>query len=716
MKRVLFGLSGCSLPYHSYEFGYRSITAHDVIARAPEFVRDFFILPVWYKGSLEISLNGRPLPDDPNRLIASGSEVMVSIPNLSDIRLISLRLPDESTLRCISFGVPYQGAKLLLPRDRLDRPTTRFTGRKSEPLEAIVSSTRGDEYSVDFPGFFCQIRGLDERPKFYPDGSRMKSAYDEYMKSALLWCSYSADQCWERIQVKNAARPTWEIRFEEDKAEAVRFIVPNGRSFEAYVSRGNANVYKKWAHNYLASVATYADAKYRANYPNGGFQLEESMGEDGRKVVRIILNRDQLNGPQKAEYVKIRLPNGGIFAWKWPLDTLIDEAESELPLLIGENAGHLGLSHQADPMLYAVGQLASVSAPIVLCTKTEVPFQYGGENLAISVSDERSDTVVEAISEEIKKKDPAAVFEAEDLRISTVDGENLVVQQDALLTQPIVVSVPTTLSVSLKCGEITFSQEVDLGATVAQVREFMAGELKAAVEAVTLFYAGKELRPEQKLVRLRMKPGSFIIVTVQDAAPLFLQSGKGMQVRPRPFPFKVASTGERISLDFLPNDLIDRVRISVAEKLSVDRSAISLWFNDRFLEDDVMLDVIGFGPDDYLEVRVQDSETADIVQTLRTSFRGRDSLSRGSLDSSASHASTGVGTDESDELLKAEKRAYESVSDSELMAIRQMLKANKIVRPELEVITMYLEYGREINKVKLRLLDASLSPNIVTSV
>jgi hypothetical protein len=79
----------------------------------------------------------------------------------------------------------------------------------------------------------------------------------------------------------------------------------------------------------------------------------------------------QLNGPEKPNSVTINLANGGVFVWKWPVDTLIDDAEEELPVLIGKETARFGLNHQTDPLLCTVGQPATVTGSVIRCTRAE---------------------------------------------------------------------------------------------------------------------------------------------------------------------------------------------------------------------------------------------------------------------------------------------------------------------------------------------------------
>jgi hypothetical protein len=185
---------------------------------------------------------------------------------------------------------------------------------------------------------------------------------------------------------------------------------------------------------------------------------------------------------------------------------------------------------------------------------------------------------------------------------------------------------------------------------------------------------------------------------VQDSSPVLLQSAKGLQVRPRGFRFSVAQPKQEFSLDFGPTDLVDRVVTAVAERLKVERSCVGVWFNERLFDDDVMLDVLGVGLTDVMEIRQQDEPMAALLSSLRVSHgQSRFPVSRGSGDAPPP-------VDE-DEVSEAEERAYAAVGLSELSQLREIVKVNKIVRGELEIIEQFLECGKDFNKFRIRLAE-----------
>jgi hypothetical protein len=134
---------------------------------------------------------------------------------------------------------------------------------------------------------------------------------------------------------------------------------------------------------------------------------------------------------------------------------------------------------------------------------------------------------------------------------------------------------------------------------------------------------------------------------------------------------------------------------------------VSLWFGNRELLD-VMIDAIGMGPTDEIEVRVTEPEVA----SLRSSISLLSSDDAGFDDSpfTTSHsfgASSRVtfrpqDVDEGDE---AQRKAYDVVPREELGMIREIVRSARPPLPEIEVILMYLECGKDIAKLKLRLTD-----------
>jgi hypothetical protein len=336
-----------------------------------------------------------------------------------------------------------------------------------------------------------------------------------------------------------------------------------------------------------------------------------------------------------------------------------------------------------------VNQLAMFDAHAHICSCDSVNVVFNGQPLAVSVpKSETPANLLEAVFEKIKEREDEGLeqfVEPADLILRTSDGADLA-EGAAIPADPIVATVPTTITVQFKYNDRTFSHEFELAATVADGLEFIVPEIKAEPEATVLFYAGKELKPTQRLSRLHLKPGSYLITCVKDSSPVLLQSAKGLQVRPRSFRFRVAEPKQEFTLEFRPTDLIDRVLTGVAERLKVDRSCVSIWFNDRILDEDVMLEVLGIELDDALEVRLQDESTAVLLSSLRASRRQAPPV-------------------DDEEILVAEQQAYAAISLGELTQLREIVKVNRVVRPELEIIELFLECGKDFGRFRMRLVQ-----------
>jgi hypothetical protein len=179
---------------------------------------------------------------------------------------------------------------------------------------------------------------------------------------------------------------------------------------------------------------------------------------------------------------------------------------------------------------------------------------------------------------------------------------------------------------------------------------------------------------------LRLKPTTFVVVCVQVAAPPVVQGGRSVPLIPRPFRFRVPATKQQLSVDFRPGDLIDKVISGVAERLRAKRQFITLWFNNHFLDDTIAIDMIGLGPSDEIEVHIQPEDIGGALEELNRSFSGE------STDG------------------QAEQKVYSTIKHSELASIRQVLRASRIMRPEIEVIAWFLKCGRSFDKLRLSLL------------
>jgi hypothetical protein len=355
-QQISFRLDHCSLPPKSVEVS--KLSSAEIRSEGEKWVRRTFIIPIWFRPPLSFSVNGKPLSDDRNHSIPANTEVVISIPNSDHISIITLHFPapDNTTIRCISFGVPTYRSPVFVPKEPLDRP---IPWTKSEFVEAKIGSGNNGHYQITFEWFLCQISKLHVTPKYYCRESCMRHDMPKYFKMALIWSDTSQELCWDRV--KKGAVQT--MTFDEQKVELVTFIVPTGEKIDAFLSRRSPDICRKWAHDYLTVVCPYTDADYWQTYPNGAFRLEESVGEGGHRVIKIILQREKLGKPGP-EHVKIRLEDGSIFAWRWPADTLIEEAEAQLPFLIGPEMSGSRLSCPADPFLRVINQLAAIAEPL----------------------------------------------------------------------------------------------------------------------------------------------------------------------------------------------------------------------------------------------------------------------------------------------------------------------------------------------------------------
>jgi hypothetical protein len=121
--------------------------------------------------------------------------------------------------------------------------------------------------------------------------------------------------------------------------------------------------------------------------------------------------------------------------------------------------------------------------------------------------------------------------------------------------------------------------------------------------ALSIAYAGKELPGDQKLKEFA--PGSLIKVVAD--RPVSRRSS-ALRFQPITIRCTVAGRDRRLEIDILGTDLIDRAKIQISEKLKIERRRVSLWFLDRELGDDAMIDSIGMGQNDQLEMRILPEE------------------------------------------------------------------------------------------------------------
>jgi hypothetical protein len=150
-------------------------------------------------------------------------------------------------------------------------------------------------------------------------------------------------------------------------------------------------------------------------------------------------------------------------------------------------------------------------------------------------------------------------------------------------------------------------------ATIDEVRREVAGHFDVMIDAVFLFFAGRELPDEMTVEGLRIEPTDVIVVTIQDVDMTLLETCD--PVRDTCVCTLLPADGEPFEIELFPSDTIDRVRITVAERRGTQPDLITIWSNKRLLADDVVLSSLGPAPE--LEVK---EVSPDVIVNSRRRF------------------------------------------------------------------------------------------------
>jgi hypothetical protein len=135
-----------------------------------------------------------------------------------------------------------------------------------------------------------------------------------------------------------------------------------------------------------------------------------------------------------------------------------------------------------------------------------------------------------------------------------------------------------TIVITIACVSVWFKYEngteephvfegtFGLVATIEEGPEYVSVQIKRPRGKITLSFAGRELQDTQRLSRLRLQAGSFVMGWVDEPTPILIQSMKCLRIAPRPIKFKVLESGETFQIEFLGGGLIDHVRVRAANR------------------------------------------------------------------------------------------------------------------------------------------------------
>jgi hypothetical protein len=485
----------------------------------------------------------------------------------------------------------------------------------------------------------------------------------------------------------------------------------------AFLDVRKENVKYDWAKVWLQEMCGYV-GEFKLREEGDRVMIELEIGHGDVKAPSRVPFCRLLRKPLEMKPLQLKLEDGRVFQWKWPINTTIAEAIQEIRQLTGTE---LDLQYpRDDPSLRYISQLPVSQTPPLLVTKSEdamkISAHFGEQEFAIETFSRDVDLIREELCEKAKEANPDARFESTDVALTLHETGAELVALPAT-SEPVIIdmSVSTTITVQFKYLEKAISHEFELGANVVDAKAFLSTQLSIDAAKIVLMYAGRELRDEQSLSRLRLKASSFIAVWVDDQSPVLLQSLKALRLRPNNVHFRVASTGKQFVVGLMGGDLISQARVRVAAEVKVDPSLVSLWFGNRELFDDVMIDAIGMGLADEIEVRVTEPEVASLMDSLRSSVSLLRSdgarfddlpFTTSKRFGAPSRGSFGPqGVDEDDEADAARRRAYDAVPQEELGKIREVIRSIHEPLQEIEVILMYLECGKDLAKLKLRLTD-----------
>jgi hypothetical protein len=385
--------------------------------------------------------------------------------------------------------------------------------------------------------------------------------------------------------------------------------------------------------------------------------------------------------------------------WQFPPSTLPNEAKVQLSNLVQGVTGWP--AKQTRITLPCSGTLVdNIHATAHLMQRMEMRVGYstlaGAQTTILPVKvppDSSGPELAAKLHRILTMADPSYEADPADVKV-LVNGEKMKssVAADIPPGAAIELQAPShdDISVSFRYDGVVRSHTFAQTDTVLQAREFATREYGlASVKTTVLFHASRELVDRQRLAGLRLRPGQFIIVATTNLGHVLLHSAR--HIPPvREYHFTCKDQNMRFVLSVADTDMIDRVKVHVAEKLSeglpsvIDWRRVELWFKGKELLNDVEIEAIGIGVDGVIDVTVLDPVVPS--QALLTSFPS------GGLPSIGRRSSEGIDPD-----IEA---LYAQVAVCELRAIRGILKARygqpQARPPEEEMIALYLRCKRDL--------------------
>jgi hypothetical protein len=392
-------------------------------------------------------------------------------------------------------------------------------------------------------------------------------------------------------------------------------ILPTGRSVTVFLPRASdATTARAFAQRYLNERCAY----------DRDFELV--VVHEVKFEIRLPSPLPAISAAQPGSLL-LRLLGGeaGVdFRWKWPGRTPLTEVFAEVAALLRIRREDLEFDFpEDDPIIRYFFQRRQIRRPLLVTQKhrsVTKHLRFASNEWQVEVSN--ADQVLQLRETAFQWLSGLGVITAiqrSDLVLSLddqvlPDGTGI----SSLGDDPIVITVPAVVSVRFKYETgadrpQVFERTFGLAATIKDGEEYVSGQIERSPDKIILFHAGRELQDTQRLSRLRLQPDSFVMVWVDELTPVLIQSMKCLRIAPRPINFKVLESGDEFQIEFLGGDLIDHVRVRVANRLERDPTQAQLRFAEHELQDDVMIDAIGLGDEDFIGIHIR---SPDVVQEL----------------------------------------------------------------------------------------------------
>jgi hypothetical protein len=378
-----------------------------------------------------------------------------------------------------------------------------------------------------------------------------------------------------------------------DDVECFEYIIPNGRRLRVLVDLGPEIEPRR-----REFIAKYLSEEC-------GYTGEHTVMPFSWRIwqIKLVLTEGSPPAVPHGALLIVR-PDGKSLTWRWPPDTPVSVVAREITALTGRPREEFISTFSPD--ISVIGQFVACNPRRIECVpRFRATAVYENEQFPVSEL---------AVRDQVSELRKAVFRELNAHHPEIISPESIVLSASQDLSSPFLdsfslTSLPRRIFVGCAGQEVSFRHSLRIyrkwfepSQTVADARRFLANLLGLPMVDVVLLYSGKELRDSQLISRLNIKANTHVLVFDTALEEIELSSPRSSAEETKPYSFHQPENHDRFTISMCPSDLMDRVRLHVAQRYHVLPNRIILSFNNEIINDDTMIGRIGIGDGDSITV------------------------------------------------------------------------------------------------------------------